>query len=275
MQRGAEASEEHACRLSITVVICHHVFFICLSQSQGPTSDLLWRGGGLFWDSNGPATASLSVLTNLFKKVFSPTSSSISIHDELFHIHQGKTSVSDYALRFHTLAATSGWNKTALLTAYRRGLNTEPRRHMAIYDNMTGLESFILKLIRISQQLHACTLDEPAVQFPLATTSVAPAAPEPMQVHSYCLSCAERQWHIQNHLCLYFGSDGHLISQCSICPPCPAVSTIQLPPMIAALTHTTVSLTTSKHSVGPLRTSSWDARGWTNSLLLWTGILEK
>lgn len=40
---------------------------------------------------------------------------------------------------------------------------------MAIYDNVNGLESFILKLIRILQQLHACTLDEPAVQSPPAT----------------------------------------------------------------------------------------------------------
>lgn len=150
------------------------------------------------------------------------------------------------ALRFCTEAATSAWNQTALVTAYSRSLNTELRHHMAIYDNVTGLESFLLKLICISQHLNACTLDQPAAQSPPAATSVTPPAPEPMQVDSFHLSCAERECRIQNHLCLYCGSDGHLIPRCPIHPPCPAVSTIELPLIIAALTHTTVSLITSK-----------------------------
>lgn len=79
----------------------------------------------------------------LKREEFSPTAASLSVHDELFSIHQGRTSVSDYALRFCTLAVVNGWNETALLTAYRRGLNAEIRRQMAIYDGVIGHETFI------------------------------------------------------------------------------------------------------------------------------------
>lgn len=58
---------------------------------------------------------------------FSPTAASLSVNDELFRIHQGRNSVGDYAFRFRTLVAVIGWNETALLTAYWRGLNAEIR----------------------------------------------------------------------------------------------------------------------------------------------------
>lgn len=45
------------------------------------------------------------------------------MHDQLFSL-QGKLTVADYALKFHILAATSGWNETALITAYSQRLNS-------------------------------------------------------------------------------------------------------------------------------------------------------
>lgn len=80
-----------------------------------------------------------------------------------------------------------------------------------------------------------------------------PPAPvnERMQVDSFQLSQAECQCRINNHLCLCCGSEGvaHLLPRCPVRPPRPAVSTIQIPPMIAILTHTTISVTTTHHSV--------------------------
>lgn len=66
-----------------------------------------------------------------------------------------------------------------------------------------------------------------------------------MQVDSFHLFPTERQRHIEIPLCLYFGSDGHLIPECPVRPPRPAVSFIHFPPMIPSLKRTTVSVTTS------------------------------
>lgn len=73
-----------------------------------------------------------------------------------------------------------------------------------------------------------------------------PPALEPMQIDSYHLSQSERQQRINNNLFLYCGAEGHLISNCPICPAFPAMSTIQLPPIISSLTKTIVSVTTTR-----------------------------
>lgn len=42
---------------------------------------------------------------------------------ELFTLRQGTRSVADYVADFHILSEESGWNKSALLCAFRQGLN--------------------------------------------------------------------------------------------------------------------------------------------------------
>ncbi len=76
----------------------------------------------LIWDANNPITNSLTLFITHFKEVFGQTSNELSVNDKLFWLHQGSSTMSDYALRFHTLAA-SVWNETLLLTAFRQGLN--------------------------------------------------------------------------------------------------------------------------------------------------------
>ncbi|XP_050960534.1 uncharacterized protein LOC127161828 [Labeo rohita] len=82
---------------------------------------------------------------------------------------QGTSSVNDYTLRFRTLAAASGWNETALLGAYRQGLNPEIRAAMALYDDSIGLETFVQRTTRVSQRLAAC---QPPLSHPAPTPSV-------------------------------------------------------------------------------------------------------
>ena len=92
----------------------------------------LLSGRALQWGqsnshSNGPVTSSLASFTNHFKEVFGQTASVLYIHDQLFNLRQGNTSINAYALQFRTLAASSGWNEMALLTAFRQGFNPEVR----------------------------------------------------------------------------------------------------------------------------------------------------
>lgn len=147
-----------------------------------------------------------------FNEVFSQTASAISMHDQFFWLRQGSSSVNDYAFMFHTLAAVSGWNETVLITAFHQELIPTSVKKMAIYDYLAATH---------------WTLDQPA------STSVAPPAPEPMQIDSAHLSNAERQHRILNRLCLYCGAEGHLLSTFPVRPQHPVVSTLHIPPSIS------------------------------------------
>ncbi|XP_053681471.1 retrotransposon-derived protein PEG10 [Labeo rohita] len=176
------------------------------------------------WNANNPIINSYERFTNQFSEVFSTATGTLSTSDQLFRLRQGSTDVNEYTLHFCTLAAASGWNKVALLGAYRQGLNPEIRAAMAIYDDSIGLESFLQRTTRVVQQLAAC---QPTVTTPQSASVVASSpVPEPMQVDSTRLSRSERNRRMSQGLCLYCGQQGHLLRNCPIRPPSPVVSTI-------------------------------------------------
>ncbi|MGL5565287.1 MAG: DUF4939 domain-containing protein, partial [Plesiomonas sp.] len=195
------------------------------------------------WEINSAVLGSVSSFCSQIKEVFGQQTADISIHDQLFKIQQERNeSVGSYAVRFRTLAYASGWNETALLTAFRNGLSEEVRQRIVVYEDSLGLESLIQKSIRVSQRLSACNHLAPAVNPPPISPAVAPPAPEPMQVDTHHLSISERQRRINSRLCLYCGGDGHQLPTCPVRPPRPAVSTIHLPPSTAHLSKTWVNL---------------------------------
>ncbi|KAL0161850.1 hypothetical protein M9458_041246 [Cirrhinus mrigala] len=99
-------------------------------------------GSPMAMPAMGDATTDVS-FTNHFSEVFSTTTGSLSTSDQLFDLQQGSSSVTAYTLHFRTLAAASGWNETALLGAYKQGLNPDICAAMALYDDSIGLESFL------------------------------------------------------------------------------------------------------------------------------------
>lgn len=56
------------------------------------------------------------------------------------HHKCGKPSVMDYSISFRTLAAASGWNEAALLSAYCHGLNPRLKIQLSGVDETMGLE---------------------------------------------------------------------------------------------------------------------------------------
>ncbi len=116
-----------------------------------------------------------------------------------------------------------------------------------IYDDVVGLEKFIQK------QSVSLNASQPVIWTYLLhllhPPSASPPAPEPMQIDSYHLTRAVRQRRIANSFCLYFGAVGHMMSACSVHPPHPPVSTLQLQPMISPLSCTTVLVTSAHQSV--------------------------
>ncbi len=139
-----------------------------------------------------------------FRVGFGKSTFAISVHDELFWFRQAGLSIHDYTVQFRTLAAVSGWNETALLATYRRGLNPSLRWQMAIYDDTVGLESFLQKALMVSQHLTACHTEEPLAA--VASPVVHLPAPEPMQIDRYNLAPTEWARCISLKLCLYCGA---------------------------------------------------------------------
>lgn len=212
-------------------------FFISLLTGRA----LLWARS--LWDAKGTVTETLNNFIGHFREVFSPVTNSLSVHDQLFRLRQGRSSVSSYALQFHTLAASSGWNEPALITAYRQGLEPEIRLQLTIHDDVIGIENLIQRSIRVDQRRTACQLDHPALPPPRPSTSVSPSAPEPMDISSTHISSVECQHRINNNLCLYCGSAGHLLTSCPVRPPRPAVSTVCIHSPISQMKCTTVQIT--------------------------------
>ncbi len=87
-----------------------------------------------------------------------------------------------HSLKFRTLAAASGWNEPSLLTAFRQGLNSRLRLHLATYDDTYGLEKFIQLAIRCSNRLQSCSAESSvAIATPPIRQPEISDPPEPMQ----------------------------------------------------------------------------------------------
>ncbi len=98
----------------------------------------------------GPATQTFSHFLAHFREVFGSSPGDSSMGEQLFQLRQGTMPIHQYSLKFRTLAAASGWNEPSLLTAFRQGLNSHLRHHLAAYDDTYGLEKFIQLAIRCS-----------------------------------------------------------------------------------------------------------------------------
>lgn len=117
----------------------------------------------------------------------------------LLSLRQGRGTVADYAISFRTLAADSGWNEPALVSAFLNGLSEPLKDGLASIDCPDNLETLISHAIRLDNRLRERNRNR--VSFPV--TPDAPLSlgqqptsssmdPEPMQVGRTRLSQAEK-----------------------------------------------------------------------------------
>ncbi|KAI2653687.1 Retrotransposon-derived protein PEG10 [Labeo rohita] len=198
------------------------------------------------WNADNPIN-SFERFTSHFSEVFSNTTRTLTVSDQLFRLQQGSSSVHEYTIHFRTLAAASGWNEFALLGAYRQGLNPDIRAAMTLYDDSIGLETFLQCTARVSQRLAACQPSETAPQS--AMVAACSPVPEPMQIDSSRLSRTERQCRITSGLCLYCGTPGHFLRNCPVRPPRPVMSTIQSDIETAQQTLISVTVYTAERTL--------------------------
>ncbi len=100
------------------------------------------------WAQAGNITQSFNNFVSHFREVFGRPHGDSTASDQLYHLRQGSQPIKEYALRFRTLAAASGWNERSLITTYRQGLEPRLRLQMASYDDNFGLETMIQHSIR-------------------------------------------------------------------------------------------------------------------------------
>ncbi|KAK3520536.1 hypothetical protein QTP70_025774 [Hemibagrus guttatus] len=241
--RGEHANSTHTAEVGIEppTLECQLYFEMLPHQFSGDRAKIAFiisllsgkacRWAESMWTTESPVMQSLDPFLVHFKDVFGTSTSALSVHDELFSLWQANRAIHDYTLHFHTLAASSGWNEVALLSAYRRGLNPKIRQQMAIYDDSMGLELFMLKAQHISQRLFAVSIEEGTPSD--ASSFCSSPAPEPMQTDQYRLLADERQRRLHQRLCLYCGENDHLLQTCPACPPRPTVSTIHISSTVA------------------------------------------
>jgi len=201
---------------------CSKVVFI-ISQLNGRA--LQWAE--TIWSQHGPVTQSLTNFLTHFKEVFGRPAGDSS-GEQLYQWKHGSMSVNDYALKFRTLAAASGWNEQALLTTYHQGLDPRVRLHLAAFEDSIGLERFIQLSIRFATRMQSCLKEHQGQLLRTSSLrqpeSISPA--EPMQLENNRLTFAERQRRLTQGLCLYCGASGHVRSTCPTRPPRPMVSAI-------------------------------------------------
>ncbi|KAK3558232.1 hypothetical protein QTP86_013970 [Hemibagrus guttatus] len=106
------------------------------------------------WDADPQVRLSFSYFAGMIREVFEYPAGGKDISIQLMKLRQGSESAADYAIRFRTLAAQSGWNNAALWAVFRAGLNPALQTELACRMEATSLSQFVAMAIRLDNLLH-------------------------------------------------------------------------------------------------------------------------
>lgn len=106
------------------------------------------------WCAGGTLVTDYAAFLQEFWDVFDHPSQGRSGAQKLLRLRQGDASVADYAIEFLILAADSGWNESALLARFRKGLNPDIQLELACKDTGMTLSLCISLAIKLDQHLH-------------------------------------------------------------------------------------------------------------------------
>ncbi|KAK3518698.1 hypothetical protein QTP70_008581 [Hemibagrus guttatus] len=128
---------------------------------------------------------------------------------QLMELRQGSDAAADYAIRFRTLAAQSGWNDASLWAVFRAGLKPELQAELACRTEDTTLSQFVATAIRLDNLLRQHQAGPSRF-----SSSFREEVPEPMQLgRSGLAEPAQQQWS-RMQLCYNCGASGHLSPRC-------------------------------------------------------------
>ncbi|KAK3523069.1 hypothetical protein QTP86_012643 [Hemibagrus guttatus] len=176
------------------------------------------------WDADPQVRSSFSYFAELIREVFEYPAGGKDISTQLMELRQGSDTAADYAIKFRTLAAQSGWNDASLRAVFRAGLNPELQTELAWRIEASTLSQFIATAIRLDnlmRQHQAGTSCSTAVH--PRTQSGHPSfreeAPEPMQLGRSGLAESAHPQRGRMRLCYNCGAPGHMSPRCPEKPP--------------------------------------------------------
>lgn len=179
--------------------------------------------GAANWEAEADFMGYFSLFKEEMIRVFDRSAHGIEASRLLASLRQGRRSVADFSIEFRTLAPTCGRNEPALMARFLEGLNAEVKDEIfAREDRPSHLDSLIDLAIPVEKcfDLRRRAKDSDAALYSLSpsttSSSVADAAPEPMQLGGLRISSKERERRLINRLCLYCGSDKHFVSTCQL-----------------------------------------------------------
>ena len=187
------------------------------------------------WDRDSRICQTLQEFKQAMRRTFDPVGTDRDTARQLCGLRQGKDSVSDYAIRFRTLAAESDWNSRALYDTFFKGLANAILERLLPIDLPSDLDSLISLAIRTDNRLEELkTLQQECAETrtirPQTTTSwvpstgpslerdrpaLTPQTEEPMQMGRAQLPPKECERRMREGRCLYCGELGHLVATCS------------------------------------------------------------
>ncbi|KAK3521087.1 hypothetical protein QTP86_013380 [Hemibagrus guttatus] len=83
------------------------------------------------WDADPQIRSSFAYFSGMIREVFEYLAGGKDISVQLMELRQGSDTAADYAVKFRTLAAQSGWNDASLWAVFRAGLNPELQTELA------------------------------------------------------------------------------------------------------------------------------------------------
>ncbi|KAK3548988.1 hypothetical protein QTP70_024801, partial [Hemibagrus guttatus] len=101
------------------------------------------------WDTDPQIRASFAYFSGMIREVFEYPAGGKDISVQLMELRQGSDTAADYAIRFHTLAARSGWNDASLWAVFRAGLKPELQTELACPAEESKLSQFVATAIRL------------------------------------------------------------------------------------------------------------------------------
>ncbi len=139
-------------------------------------------------------------------------------------LRQGTRTVSDYAIEFRTLAASSGWNSMALWDHFLHGLAEQIKDEIYSQELPPSLDGLVELATRVDlplalrsqhRYLHRReSFDSPSSARSATSPRFGFAEEEPMQIGRAHLTARERRHRIAHGLFLYCGEAGHMITVC-------------------------------------------------------------
>ncbi|KAK3527715.1 hypothetical protein QTP86_000752 [Hemibagrus guttatus] len=171
------------------------------------------------WDADPQVKSSFACFAGMIREVFEYPAGGKDISLQLMELRQGSETAADYAIRFCTLAAQSGWNDVALWAVFRAGLNPSLQAELACHVEATSLSQFMATSIRLDnlRRQHRMGTQASASARPRVCTDYPERreeATEPMQLGRSRLAAQGHRPRGQMRLCYNCGASGHLSPRC-------------------------------------------------------------